>query len=47
LKGSINVEIKLDLRPSHPHFKVRSPKGEKFKLPVYTGNEDLSGEVKV
>jgi hypothetical protein len=47
LKGSANLEIKLDLRPSHPQFKVRSPKGEKFKLPVYTANDDISGEIKV
>jgi hypothetical protein len=46
-KGSINVEIKLDLRPNHPYFKVRSSTGEKFKLPVYTANEDISGEVRV
>lgn len=47
LKGSINVEIVLDPKPDQKHFKVRSPKGEKFKLPIYTANDDISGEVKV
>lgn len=47
LKGSINVDITLDSKPNQQYFKVRSSKGEKVKLPIYTGNDDISGEVRV
>lgn len=47
LKGSLSIEIALDRKPEQKYFKVRGEKGEKVKLPIYTGNDDISGEVKV
>lgn len=47
LKGSINVDIFLDAKINQQYFKVKNNKGEKIKLPIYTANDDISGEVKV
>lgn len=47
LKGSINVDIKLDTKPDIKYFKVKTSTGEKVKLPIYTANDDISGEVRV
>lgn len=47
LKGSINVDIILDPKVDQKYHKIRTQKGEKIKLPIYTANDDISGEVKV
>ena len=47
MKGSINVDIILDKKPDQKYFKVRTSNGDKIKLPIYTANDDISGEVKV
>ena len=47
LKGSANMEIFLDKKKDQKYFKVRPPKGEKYKLPVYSGKDDLTGVLKV
>jgi hypothetical protein len=47
LKGSLNVDIILDEKENQKYFKVRPRKGEKYKLPIYTGNDDINGVVKV
>jgi hypothetical protein len=47
LKGSLNIDVVLDRKPDQKYFKVRTEKGDKIKLPIYTGNDDICGEVKV
>jgi hypothetical protein len=41
------VEIILDPLPDQKYFKVKGPKGEKVKLPIYSGSDDISGTVMV
>lgn len=47
LKGSLQVSIILDPKPNQRFHKIRKGNGQKIKLPVYTANDDISGEVKV
>lgn len=41
------MDIVLDAKIDQKYHKVRTQKGEKIKLPIYTANDDISGEVKV
>ncbi len=41
------MDIILDKKPDQKYFKVRTSNGDKIKLPIYTANDDISGEVKV
>lgn len=47
MKGSATIDVTLDKQQDQKYFKVRSSKGEKFKLPIYSGDDDISGIVKV
>ena len=47
LKGSVSIDVILDKKANQQYFKVRPAKGEKVKLPIYSGNDDISGIVKV
>lgn len=47
LKGSVSIDVILDKKQDQKYFKVRPPKGEKYKLPIYSDNDDISGIVKV
>lgn len=41
------MEIILDKKPDQKYHKIRAPNGEKVKLPIYTANDDISGEVRI
>lgn len=47
LKGYITIDIVPDKKPNQQYFKIKNEKGEKVKLPIYTGNDDISGEVRI
>jgi vacuolar protein sorting-associated protein 26 len=45
LSGSVEIDIILDKKEKSEVFKCRNKKGERLKLPVYQGNDDISGVV--
>lgn len=47
LTGSVDIEITLDKKINSKLFKYRNKKGERCKLPVYEGNDDISGVVQL
>jgi len=47
LTGGVEIDIDFDLKEHQTYHKIRLSKGEKIKLPVFTGNDDLSGTVNV
>jgi len=46
LTGSVEIDIKFDLKDNQKYHKVRNGK-EKIKLPVFTKNDDMSGTVAI
>ncbi len=47
LTGSVDIEIILDKKINAKVFKYRNKKGERCKLPVYEGNDDISGVIQL
>lgn len=46
LTGSVEIDIKFDLKDNQKYHKIRTGK-DKIKLPVYNKNDDMSGTVEV
>jgi hypothetical protein len=43
----VDIDITLDKKENQKIFKFRTKKGERIKLPVYEGLDDISGQIQL